>query len=225
MTEPLYRIEHLNQVYGARTVLAVERLEIEAGTITGLVGPNGSGKSTLMRILAFVEAPASGRMAFQGRPCHQVDLALRRQVTMLSQEPYLLKRSVRANVAYGLKVRGVSDTGARIDDALRQVGLDPARFGHRPWRELSGGEAQRVALAARLVLRPRVLLLDEPTASVDRENSELIQQAALEARSRWDATLVVISHHLDWLHRVADRILAMDYGRLTPASPAPPGTG
>ena len=225
MIDPLYHLENVRQVYGGRTVLEVDWLEIEARSIIGLIGPNGSGKSTLMRILAFVEAPAAGRMTFQGRPRHQVDLALRRQVTMLSQEPYLLKRSVRANVAYGLEIRGTPDTRSRPEEALEQVGLDPARFAHRSWRELSGGEAQRVALAARLVLRPRVLLLDEPTASVDRESSELIQRAALEARDRWGATLVVISHHLDWLHSVADRILAMDYGRLTPASPAPPGTG
>jgi tungstate transport system ATP-binding protein len=225
MSEPLYQADHLRQVYGGRTVLEVDRLEIAPRTITGLVGPNGSGKSTLMRILAFVEAPAAGRLRFQGRPWQEVDLALRRQVTMLGQEPYLLKRSVRANVAYGLDLRGVPDTGPRVGEALEQVGLDPDRFAHRSWRELSGGEAQRVALAARLALRPDVLLLDEPTASVDRESSELIQRAALDARDRWGATLVVISHHLGWLRRVADRILAMDYGRITQASPAPPDTG
>lgn len=214
MNEPLYRLESVRQVYGDRTVLEVDRLEIEARSIIGLTGPNGSGKSTLMRILAFVEAPAAGRVTFQGRPCHRVDLALRRQVTMLSQEPYLLKRSVQANVAYGLEIRGMSGIESRVGEALNRVGLDPARFAHRSWRELSGGEAQRVALAARLVLQPRVLLLDEPTASVDRESSELIQQAALDARNRWGATLIVISHHLDWLRRVADRILSMDYGRL-----------
>ncbi len=210
----LYRLEHLRQVYNGRTVLDVDRLEIGPQTITGVVGPNGSGKSTLMRILAFVEAPAAGRIVFQGAPREEVSLAARRQVTMLGQEPYLLKRSVRGNVAYGLKVRGIHDTRAAVDQALEQVGLDPQSFAHRSWRELSGGEAQRVALAARLVLQPRVLLLDEPTASVDRESSALIRRAAMEARSRWGATLIVISHQLEWLHQVADRILTMNYGQL-----------
>ena len=216
MNERLYHLENLTQVYGDRTVLDVDRLDIEIRTITGLIGPNGSGKSTLMRILAFLETPATGRVAFQGRPFSKVPLDLRRQVTMLSQEPYLLKRSVQANVSYGLKLRGISDTVHPVNRALLKVGLDPARFSHRSWRELSGGEAQRVALAARLVLKPKVLLLDEPTASVDRESSELILHAALDARNRWGTTLIIISHQLTWLRQIADRILSMDYGRLTP---------
>jgi NAD(P)-dependent dehydrogenase (short-subunit alcohol dehydrogenase family) len=102
-----------------------------------------------------------------------------------------------------------------VAQALLKVGLDPARFSHRSWRELSGGEAQRVALAARLVLEPKVLLLDEPTASVDRESSELILRAALDARDRWGTTLIIISHQLTWLRQIADRILSMDYGKLS----------
>ena len=215
MNERLYHLENLTQVYGDRTVLDVDRLDIEIQTITGLIGPNGSGKSTLMRILAFLETPATGRVAFQGQPFSKVPLDLRRQVTMLSQEPYLLKRSVQANVSYGLKLRGIPDTVHPVNRALLKVGLDPARFSHRSWRELSGGEAQRVALAARLVLKPKVLLLDEPTASVDRESSELIRHAALDARNRWGTTLIIISHQLTWLRQIADRILSMDYGRLT----------
>lgn len=214
MTEPLYRLENVTQVYAGGTVLEVDRLEIEPGTITGIIGPNGSGKSTLMRILAFVEEPAAGGATFQGLPLSRVNLAGRRQVTMLSQEPYLLKRSVRANVAYGLKVRGESGIKERADQALRKVGLEPARFAHRSWRELSGGEAQRVALAARLALEPKVLLLDEPTASVDRESSKLIREAALDVRDQWGTTLIVVSHQLDWLRQVADRIISMDYGRI-----------
>ncbi|MGD8388374.1 MAG: ABC transporter ATP-binding protein [Desulfobacteraceae bacterium] len=210
----MYVLENVRQIYGGRTVLDVERLEIQARTITGVIGPNGSGKSTLMRILAFVEKPASGRVSFQGVPKARVDLATRRHVAMLSQEPYLLKRSVRANVAYGLKIRGVSDTPARVGEALKQVGLDPGEFARRSWRELSGGEAQRVALAARLVVQPNVLLLDEPTASVDRMSSDLIQRAALDARNRSGATLIIISHQIDWIRQIADRVLTMDYGHL-----------
>jgi tungstate transport system ATP-binding protein len=215
MNEPLYHLENLTQVYGDRTVLDVDRLDIEIRTITGLIGPNGSGKSTLMRILALLEKPATGRVTFQGQPLSRVSLDLRRHVTMLSQEPYLLKRSVQANVSYGLKLRGISDTRHQVSRVLEKVGLDPTRFAQRSWRELSGGEAQRVALAARLVLKPKVLLLDEPTASVDRESSDLIMRAALDARNRWGTTLIIISHQLTWLRQIADRILSMDYGRLT----------
>lgn len=215
MNRSLYHLENLTQVYRDRTVLDVDHLNIEVQTITGLIGPNGSGKSTLMRILAFLEKPAGGRVTFQGKPLSQVSLDLRREVTMLSQEPYLLKRSVQANVSYGLKIRGMSNTRHPVHRALEKVGLDPARFSQRSWRELSGGEAQRVALAARLVLKPKVLLLDEPTANVDRESSELILRAALDARNQWGTTLIIISHQLTWLRQIADHILALDYGRLT----------
>ena len=214
MKERLYHLKNLTQVYGDRTVLDVDRLDIQIGTITGLIGPNGSGKSTLMRILALLEKPAAGQITFQGQPLTKVPLDLRRQVTMLSQEPYLLKRSVQANVSYGLKLRGISDTRQQVSRALEKVGLDPKRFAQRSWRELSGGEAQRVALAARLVLKPKVLLLDEPTANVDRESSELILRAVLDARNQWGTTLIIISHQLTWLRQIADHILALDYGRL-----------
>jgi len=136
-------------------------------------------------------------------------------VTLLNQEPYLLKRSVEGNISYGLKIRGLSDTARPVSRALSKVGLDPDKLLHRSWRELSGGEAQRVALAARLVLKPRVLLLDEPTASVDRESSELILRAALDAREQWGTTLIIISHQLTWLKQIADHILSMDYGKLS----------
>ncbi|MCG6878224.1 MAG: energy-coupling factor ABC transporter ATP-binding protein [Deltaproteobacteria bacterium] len=215
MSESLYHLEKVTQVYSGRTVLDVESLDIEAQSITGLIGPNGSGKSTLMRILAFLENPASGRASFQDQPLAKVTLEQRRQVAMLNQEPYLLKRSVRGNISYGLKIRGISDTSTPVNRALSKVGLDPDKFSQRSWRELSGGEAQRVALAARLVLKPKVLLLDEPTASVDLENSELILRAALDARDQWGTTLIIISHQLTWLRQIADRILSMDYGKLS----------
>ena len=101
----------------------------------------------------------------------------------------LKKRTVYKNIAYGLKVRGDRDNLTQsVHDALNMVGLDPDAFAQRQWDELSGGEAQRVALAARLVLKPRVLLLDEPTASVDAASSELIRVASLRARSEWGTT-------------------------------------
>ena len=216
MNSLLYSLKNIQQVYNGRTVLDVDQLEIPERTITGLIGPNGSGKSTLMRILAFVDKPVFGEMTFEGQTLTNLALKSRRQVTLLPQEPYLLKRSVWANVSYGLKIRNLSDRQNRVAEALLQVGLEPERFGNRSWRELSGGEAQRVALAARLALRPRVLLLDEPTASVDRESSHLIQRAALNAKNQWGTTLVIISHQVPWLHEVADHIMAMNYGRLEP---------
>jgi tungstate transport system ATP-binding protein len=210
----LYALEGLTQEYGGRTVLSVDFLAIRPQSIVGLAGHNGSGKSTLLRILAFLEEPARGKFIFEGKPSSTRQDGLGRKVTLLPQEPYLLKRSVRDNVAYGLKVRGTKDPGKRVAEVLNMVGLPPEEFSRRSWHQLSGGEAQRVALAARLVLRPQILLLDEPTTSLDVESTRRIKEASLAARKDWGATLVVVSHDMAWLESVCDKILVLADGRL-----------
>ncbi len=211
-----YTLEKVTQTHDGRTVLDVPALSIHPATITGLVGANGSGKSTLLDLLGFIRRPASGVIRLNGEPAEPFSPAVRAAgVALLNQNVYLLKRRVIGNVAYGLKVRGLArGAQARIAEALDDVGLPPDVFGRRPWYALSGGEAQRVALAARLVLRPRVLLLDEPTASVDDHSARLIKRAALRARRRWGTTLVIASHDIHWLHTICDDIIYLHSGRL-----------
>ena len=219
MPQPIYKIENLAHRYNSQPVLAVDRLDIEPASITGLVGPNGSGKSTLLKLMAFTFRPTQGRILFDGVPAVPFDESVRFQVTLLTQDPYLMKRTVFNNIAYGLKVRGDRENWTPpVHDALAMVGLDPDTFSRRQWDELSGGEAQRVALAARLVLKPRVLLLDEPTASVDAASSELIRAASLRARSEWGTTLVIASHDREWLYDVCDEVIHLFKGK-------PAGTG
>ncbi|MEF2231975.1 MAG: ABC transporter ATP-binding protein [Pseudodesulfovibrio sp.] len=209
----LLRLDHVRQEYSGRTVLELPQFSVDTGEIVGLAGPNGSGKSTLLRLLAFLEDPASGLLRFQNAPARAGDIAVHRHVTLLPQEPYLLKRTVFANVAYGLKVRGERNIRPRVHEAMELVGLAPGAFASRFWFELSGGETQRVALAARLVLRPRLLLLDEPTASLDKESARLIREAVRTARDRDATGMVIASHDLPWLNDVSDRIHHMDHGR------------
>jgi tungstate transport system ATP-binding protein len=215
LSHPIYQIENLIHRYNRQPVLEIDRLAIAPASITGLVGPNGSGKSTLLKLMAFIQRPTSGGILFDGRPSFPFDEPVRSQVTLLTQEPYLMKRTVFNNIAYGLKVRGDrGDWSQPVHEALTMVGLDPEAFSPRYWNELSGGEAQRVALAARLVLKPRVLLLDEPTASVDAASSELIRIASLGARSEWGTTLVIASHDRDWLYDVCDEVIHLFKGKL-----------
>ena len=216
MKPPLYTIRSLEHAYaGGPTVLAIDQLSVAAGGILGLVGPNGSGKSTLLKLMAFVEKPTRGEIRFKGRRGEPFTDHVRFQVTLLTQEPYLMKRSVYENVAYGLKLRG--DRRAwrpRVAAALSLVGLAPERFAARKWYQLSGGEAQRVALAARLALQPEALLLDEPTASVDAASAELIKAAVIRARDEWGATLVIASHDWQWLYGICDETLHLFRGRI-----------
>lgn len=210
----LYRLEQVRQCYNGRKVLSINEFSVGEGAIVGLAGHNGSGKSTLMRMLAFLESPDSGKIYYDGKTVQEPGLWLRREVTMLTQEPYLLKRSVSANVAYGLELRGENEADDKVADSLAKVGLEPEKFMQRNWFELSGGEAQRVALAARLAINPRVLLLDEPTASLDLESTQLIHEAAVSAREEQGTTLVIVSHDHLWLEEVSDTIFRLDSGQL-----------
>ncbi|WP_319765152.1 ABC transporter ATP-binding protein [Maridesulfovibrio sp.] len=210
----LYRLENITQRYNGRQVLSLNSFSVNEGSIVGLAGHNGSGKSTLMRMLAFLESPDSGKLYYDGREVEGPGLSLRREVTMLTQEPYLLKRSVAANVAYGLELRGDKNVRDTVCNSLSRVGLKPEKFMHRNWFELSGGEAQRVALAARLAINPRVLLLDEPTASLDMESTRLIHDAAVSAREEQGTTLVIVSHDHLWLEDVSDTIFRLADGRM-----------
>jgi tungstate transport system ATP-binding protein len=215
VTSPIYHLEKITHFYGDKQVLDIADLKILKGSITGLMGPNGAGKSTLLKILAFVMRPSSGTVLFNGRPGYPFSPEILGNVTLVTQKPYLLKRSVFDNIAYGLKLRQTPrDLSQRVQHAMAEVGLDFDRFAFRQWHELSGGEAQRVALAARLILKPDVLLLDEPVASVDTASAAMIRKASLAARENRGTTLIITSHDLPWLFTCSDTQLSIDNGSL-----------
>ncbi len=195
-----------------REVLNLPFLALQEGEILGILGHNGSGKSTLLRIMALLEPPDEGRLFFEGEAASCQNLSQRQRVTLLLQHPYLLSQSVHNNVAYALKVRGEYQQKL-VDEALWRVGLDPAIFGQRKRHELSGGEAQRVALAARLVFTPRLLLMDEPTASVDEESAQRVAKAAKDVAGNGSA-VVIVSHDRDWLMPLATRLITMHQGSM-----------
>lgn len=193
----------------------IPKLSIEKGSILGLSGANGSGKSTLLKLLAFAMSPTQGNIRFNGQIEKPLSPTIRSRVTLLTQTPYLLKRSVFENITYGLKLRKDKDNiPNRVKAAMASVGLEFNAFENRKWHELSGGEAQRVAMAARLILKPQALLLDEPVASVDASSAQLIRQASINARNHWGCTLVVVSHDLSWLHEISDQRISMARGRI-----------
>ncbi len=201
----MYGIEHS---YGDFR-LHIPELKIERGSSVGLSGPNGSGKSTLMRLMSFLEKPEQGRILFNGI------YSKRLNATMLQQDPYLLKRTVYDNVSYGLKIKNdYSDLKKRSAEALEMVNLNPVSFMHRKWFELSGGEAKRVALASRLILKPEAMLLDEPVANVDIESSRAIINAVKWTSEEHSTTLIISSHDLTWLNSVTDHIWKLHNGKL-----------
>jgi tungstate transport system ATP-binding protein len=214
----LYRLSGVAQDYGARRVLDIDRLEIERGEILGLVGPSGAGKSTLLRLLNFLEPPSAGTVEFDGQPVPaEPPLSLVRRVTTVFQRPALLRRPVRDNVAYGLRVRGLSPDG-RVDSAIERVGLTALARAYP--RTLSGGEMQRVALARALVIDPDVLLLDEPTANLDPYNVGLIEAIVREQNAARNTTIVMVTHNVFQARRMAGRIGLLLEGQLVELAPA-----
>ncbi len=214
----LYTLEAVAKDYAGRPVLRIDRLEVRAGEVLCLVGPTGAGKSTLLRLLAGLEPPGSGSVRFEALRLAGQELPpdVRRRVTLVFQRPLLLAGSVRANVEYGLRLRGRGRHHGRAEKMLERLGL--GALAHRPGRALSGGEAQMVALARALVLEPEVLLLDEPTAHLDPARVALVEEVVREAHRRRQITVVWATHNLFQARRVAGRVAFLLDGRLVEAA-------
>jgi tungstate transport system ATP-binding protein len=209
----IYQLDSLRQSYAGRTVLEIDRLEVRAGEILALVGPSGAGKSTLLRLLNFLETPVTGSITFMGQRITNgnAPLELRRQVTTVFQRPVLRRTSVLDNAAYGLQLRGIKPDG-QVSAILERVGL--AGFAQQPARSLSGGEMQRVALARALVIRPAVLLLDEPTANLDPYNVGLIEEIIRGHNAEHGTTAILVTHNVFQARRLAHRTGLMLGGKL-----------
>ena len=202
----LYELKNIEYFFDGKRVLSIDNLILEENKIIGFFGPNGSGKSTLFSILSFISKPQNGEII--------IDENIKKSVVMLPQNPYLLKRTVFENIAYGLKIRGESvDLKSKVEEALSLVGLDK-NFSNRKWNQLSGGEAQRVALASRLILKPKVLILDEPTVGVDTNSAQLIKDAILLAKQKYNTTIFISSHDYTWLKHISDKKIALFQGSL-----------
>lgn len=213
MSDLIYRVNNLRKEYGGRTVLDVESLDVPPGDIVGIVGPSGAGKSTLLRLLNFLEEPTSGTLVYCGLKLGtgRVALTLRREVTTVFQRSVLLDQDVYGNVAYGLHLRGLPVDG-RADEIISRVGLTDLKGAHA--RKLSGGEIQRVALARALVIEPKVLLLDEPTANLDPYNVGLIEDIVRRHNKERGTTVIVVTHNIFQAKRLARRVGLLLGGQL-----------
>lgn len=204
---PALATRGLGKDFGNRHAVESIDLDVPVGSFFGLVGPNGSGKTTLLRLLHGLQG-ASGERRLHARHDGAVPV-----VAMLFQRPFLLSLSVRTNVRLGLWLHGVprAQRAERCARALQRVGLDGEA--RRPARDLSGGQQQRLALARAWALQPDVLLLDEPTASLDpgakREVEHLIEHLAQDG-----VTVVMSTHNLGQAKRLGTRVAYLEAGRL-----------
>ena len=211
----------LAHAYGGRTVLDVPRASLAPGARTALVGPNGSGKSTLLRLLAFLEVPTRGVLSLDGRPVRspRERRAARRRVTLVEQHPFLFHGTVLDDVAWPLRLRGASpaEVGSRSRAVLAALHLEP--LADRSTRELSEGEAQRVAVARALALEPDVLLLDEAASAADRAAQHALFAAVAAEQARRPLAVCFASHQLETAYRWSGEILALHEGSPAPVTP------
>jgi ABC-type sugar transport system ATPase subunit len=210
---PLLRAESLQRTYARRMVLDLDVLELQPGEVLAVVGPNGAGKSTLFRILLQLERPDRGAVFIDGVRMSPRDDATRRRMAGIFQRAILFSGTVRDNIGFGLRARGVpaADTRQRVHaaaEALSLVTLLDASV-HR----LSGGEAQRVALARALVTQPDVLLLDEPMANLDVSARRRLRQDIEHVARQHARGIIMITHDPADAFGLADRVLVMQDGR------------
>ena len=217
--EAVIRGESLRMEYRGKTVLDVPKITIPAGHTYVLLGASGAGKSTLLRILGLLEKPSSGRVYFDGKPADRRSLSTRRMIAAVFQKPYLLRGTVGANVGYGLHLRGVSasERDARVAAALSRVGLDG--WEERSALTLSGGEAQRVALARGLVLEPRLLLLDEPLSALDLPTRRGVRGELRRILAELPCVTVYVTHSPTEALAFGQEIAVLEGGRVSQSGP------
>jgi iron(III) transport system ATP-binding protein len=200
--------------YGQTTAVSGVSFAVEQGTLVTLLGPSGCGKTTTLRMIAGLELPSEGRIEIAGGDVTHLS-ATRRDVSMVFQSYALFPHmSVRENVAYGLRRSGVARAEAtqRALDGLAQVGLEG--YGQRQPSELSGGQQQRVAVARALVLKPSVLLFDEPLSNLDARLRRQMREEIRELQQRLGLTVVYVTHDQQEAMAVSDRIIVMNAGRI-----------
>ncbi len=213
---PTVEAQNLCKEYPGKKALENVNFNVEDGEVLAVIGPNGAGKTTLLRILDLLDAPTSGSVYFNGVAVDYTKnlLALRRRVAIVFQQTVLFNTSVFNNAAYGLKIRGENKRNIRekVKEVLQLVRLQG--FELKNALDLSGGEAQRVALAQALIIEPELLLLDEPTANLDPKNVSIIEEALSWINKQQKTTLIMTTHNMAQAQNLADNVALLFNGKM-----------
>ncbi|HYL10839.1 MAG TPA: phosphate ABC transporter ATP-binding protein PstB [Candidatus Acidoferrales bacterium] len=222
-------IANLNFFYGAKQALFGINLGIAANRVTALIGPSGCGKSTLLRVLNRMHetlkiARVEGTVLLDGASIFAQDVTqLRRRVGMVFQRPNPFPKSIFENVAYGLRINGISGASGSIGEAVEQSLRRAALWEevkdqlHKSAFELSGGQQQRLCIARALAVNPEVLLLDEPCSALDPISTAKIEELLFQLKEQW--TIVIVTHNMQQAARVSDSTAFMLTGRLIEFAP------
>lgn len=206
----VFELDGVSKNYGK--IVALEDLTIKIGdNPTAVLGYSGAGKTTMLKLLAGLDTPSAGTIRYRGSETNKKNLrSLRRVATMLFQEPIFFNRTVLENVTYGLSLREVNRGEANRKASETLTSLRLGGFENRKAAKLSGGEQQRTALA--LVLKPEVLLLDEPTSNLDPANAALIMEAILEFAKK--GLVIVATHNFSQIRKLTSWAIYLENGRV-----------
>ncbi len=201
--------ENLKKSYDGKTVLDIEQGMIKKGSCTAIIGPNGAGKSTFVKILAGIEKADGGEIMYGDNSGFTQE-----DVTLVFQKPYLISTTVEKNIAYPMKLRGYDEETIekRVTELCEELNLTQFRR-TKAWK-LSGGETQKVALARALAFKPKLLLLDEPTANIDPVTTAEIEQMLKRIGGKQETTIVLITHNLAQAKRTCDEVMMFHGGKL-----------
>jgi len=204
-------VEDVATKYGQIAALKGISFTVEQGEIVALIGANGAGKSTLLNLIAGLMKPSGGNLLYGEEMSASAPF---RKITMVFQAPYLIRTTVEKNIAYPLKLRGWdhAQIEERVWELTEDLGITDFRK-QKSWK-LSGGETQKVALARALSFRPKLLLLDEPTANVDPSTTAEIERMLKKINEKEGTTVILITHNLAQARRLCDEVLFMDQGKV-----------
>lgn len=212
-TAAILETDHLSREVGSVRIVDDVTVEVLAGEVLAVVGPSGAGKSSFLRLLNRLDEPTQGTVRFESMDYRQIDPRdLRRRVGMVTQTAYLFPGTIADNLRFGPARQGITLPEKAIEELLDQVGL--ANRAGENVAHLSGGEAQRVSLARALATVPVVLLLDEPTSSLDAEAKGEVEKLILTVVKKNGLTCVMVSHDLAQAARIADRVMVFSRGKL-----------
>jgi len=213
---PLIEARNICKEYFGKSVLKDVSFTVQRGEVFVVIGPNGAGKTTLLRILDLLDEPSSGAIVFDGTTINYSTnrLTSRRRISLVFQQTVLFNMSVFENVAYGLKVRKEDGRGIerKVREMLKLVQLRD--FEHKNALTLSGGEAQRVALAQALVVEPDLLLLDEPTANLDPRNVSIVEETLSRVNRENKTSMIMATHNMFQAENLAHRVAVLNEGRI-----------
>jgi tungstate transport system ATP-binding protein len=207
----------LKKNYNGKTVLDIDALEIEAGKITAIIGPSGAGKTTFLSVINGIERPDGGRIIFEGEEfsaTRSYTPEAVKRMAMVFQKPVMFNTTVFKNIAYGLKLRKIDQEQirSRLAEAASWMGLSSLL--KQKAITLSGGEAGRVSVARAMIIRPDLLLMDEPTANLDPANVSIIEDMILKASQDYGSTVVIVTHNMFQARRLADQVVFMLNGQI-----------